>query len=289
MAENVEADGATQLLPDRTARRLILAYQSQTPTRLALTGGTTELSRAVNWRDAPRNPILRGGELHVWLLTSGQGPRPQSLLDVLSPEEIERAKQFCFSRDGERFIRARGVLRTLLGRYVGADPADLRFRSNDYGKQALAGDWAASGINFNVSHSHEVVLYAFAHNRQVGIDVERIRYEFAGEDIAARFFSRPEAEALLRTPAEARAAAFFSCWTRKESYVKARGKGLSLPLDEFAVSVDAEASEVSLSIFADAGEGRRWTIISFAPANGYAAALAAEGSGLQLKYWRADI
>jgi 4'-phosphopantetheinyl transferase len=238
---------------------------------------------------APRNPILRGDELHVWLSMTGQGPQAQSLLDVLSTEEIERARRFHFSRDRERFIRARGVLRTLLGRYAGADPAGLRFCSNDYGKPALAGEWAETNITFNLSHSHKVILYAFALKREVGIDVEHIRPELAGEDVAARFFAAPEAEALRRTPAEARAAAFFSCWTRKEAYVKARGEGLSLPLDRFVVSIDVEAREVALDVCGDAGENRRWNIISLRPAEGYVAALAAEGSGWQVKYWRADI
>jgi 4'-phosphopantetheinyl transferase len=242
----------------------------------------------VNWEVAPRNPILRDGELHVWLSMARQEPHARNLLDVLSTEEVERAGRFHFSRDRERFVHARGVLRTLLGRYLGADPAGLRFRSNDYGKPALAGEWGGSGINFNLSHSQEVVLYAFALGREVGVDVEHIRPEFAGEDIAARFFSAPEAEGLRHTPAEARAAAFFSCWTRKEAYIKAKGEGLSFPLDRFAVSVDADVQDVALNVFGDAGESRRWTIISLIPATGYVAALATEGYGRKLNCWRAD-
>jgi 4'-phosphopantetheinyl transferase len=246
------------------------------------------LPHTVNWEVAPSKTVLRDGELHVWLLTAGQGPRAESLLDLLSDEEVERAGRFHFGRDRERFVRARGMLRTLLGRYLGADPAGLRFRSNDYGKPALAGEWEGSGVNFNLSHSHEVVLYAFALGREVGVDVEHVRPELAGDDIAEHFFAAPEVEALRRTPAEARAVTFFSCWTRKEAYIKARGEGLSLPLDSFAVSVDAEAREVALDARGDAEEGRRWTIVSLSPAEGYVAALAVEGPASKFKYWRAD-
>lgn len=247
------------------------------------------MSRTVNWGAAPRKPILREGELHVWLAEAGQESHARNLLETLSVEEAERAGRFRFSRDRERFVRARGLLRALLGRYLDADPAGLRFRSNDYGKPALAGEWEGSSINFNLSHSHDVVLYAFALGREVGVDVEHIRPEFAGEEIAARFFAEPEVEALRHTPDEARVAAFFSCWTRKEAYIKARGEGLSCPLDSFAVSVDAEVRDVALDVFGNSGESRRWTITSLIPATGYVAAVAAEGRGWQLGCWRADI
>jgi 4'-phosphopantetheinyl transferase len=221
-------------------------------------------------------------------LKSGQASDAQRLLHTLSTDEIERAERFRFGRDRARFILARGTLRTLLGHYLGADPASLSFSHNDYGKPALAGEWTGSGVNFNLSHSHEVVLYAFARGRAVGIDVEHVRPELSGEDIAARFFSAPETEALRSQPPNTRPSAFFSCWTRKEAYIKARGEGLSYALDRFAVSVDSGAQDVVLDVFGDAAESRRWTIISLLPDEGYVAALAAEGTGWHLNYWRAN-
>ncbi len=243
----------------------------------------------VTWSAPPHRPILTDGRLHVWLLKTGRASDARRLLKTLSTDEVGRAERFRFDRDRTRFVLARGVLRTLLGRYLDAEPATLSFVCNEYGKPALAGEWAASGVNFNLSHSHEVVLYAFARGRAVGIDVERVRPELAGEDIAARFFSAPEVEALRGQPADARASAFFSCWTRKEAYIKARGEGLSHPLDGFAVSVDSEARDVALDVFGDAAEGRRWTLISLLPEEGYAAALAAEGTNWQLNYWQAIV
>lgn len=247
------------------------------------------MSSIDNWSDAPRNLALRSDEVHVWLSMSGQGSRVESLRRLLSNEEIERAERFHFSRDRDRFIHARGMLRTLLGRYAGADPAGLRFCSNKYGKPALDGEWAGTGINFNLSHSNEAVLYAFTLKREVGVDVEHIRPELAGEEIAERFFAAPEVDALRRAPDEARATTFFSCWTRKEAYIKARGEGLSHPLDSFVVSVDPEAREVTLEVHDDVEESRRWSIMSLRPAEEYAAALAVEGSDWELKRWRADL
>ena len=243
----------------------------------------------VTWSAPPRKPILDDGQLHVWFLQTGRASDARRLLETLSTDEVERAERFRFDRDRARFVLARGMLRTLLGRYLDAEPSSLAFSNNDYGKPSLAGEWAGRGVEFNLSHSHEVVLYAFARGRAVGVDVEHVRPELAGEDIAARFFSAPEVEALRGQPADARAWAFFSCWTRKEAYIKARGEGLSHPLDGFAVSVDSEARDVALDVFGDAAESLRWTLISLLPEEGYVAALAAKGTNWQINYWRAIV
>ncbi len=243
----------------------------------------------VTWSAAPLKPTLRAGDLHLWRLKAAPGADARGLLSTLTPDEVERAERFHFRRDRDRFVLARGTLRTLLGRYLGAHPSSFVFRHNEYGKPSLAGEWAGSPLNFNLSHSHEVVLYAFALGREIGVDVERVRPDLAGEELASRFFSAPENEALRAVASDTRPLTFFCCWTRKEAYIKARGEGLSFPLDKFAVSVDAEQSEVTLDVFDAPVEGGRWTISSFVPEAGYVAALAAEGHGWRLRRWEATL
>ena len=161
----------------------------------------------------------------------------QSFLHTLAADEQARAERFHFERDREHFIVARGVLRAILGRYLNRAPERLSFCYGAHGKPALAGEAGADAIRFNVSHSHGVALYAVTRGREVGIDLERIRFDLAVLEIAERFFSRREVATLRTLPTEAQRQAFFRCWTRKEAYIKARGEGLSLPLDQFDVSL----------------------------------------------------
>jgi 4'-phosphopantetheinyl transferase len=166
------------------------------------------------------------------------------------------------------------------------EPSQLRFRYNRYGKPALAGELAEDWLRFNLSHSHGLALYAFTENREIGVDLEFIRPELAGEEIARRFFSSAEAAELAALPSHLRTEAFFNCWTRKEAYIKARGKGLSLPLDQFDVSLAPGKPAALLRARGEPDESSRWSLTALAPAQGYVAALAVEGHAYQLRCWR---
>jgi 4'-phosphopantetheinyl transferase len=133
---------------------------------------------------------------------------------------------------------------------------------------------------FNVSHSDELALFAVASDREVGIDVERVRPVTDPEQIADHFFSAPERTALRAVPPDRRLEAFFDCWTRKEAYVKARGDGLAHPLDQFAVSLGPGEPARFLPVAGyPTPEPSAWSLQALAPGNGYVAALAAEGHG----------
>jgi 4'-phosphopantetheinyl transferase len=189
-------------------------------------------------------------------------------------------------RDREHFIVARGVLRAILGRYLNRVPECLSFSYGARGKPALAGESDTDAIRFSVSHSHGVALYAFTRGREVGIDLERIRCDLAAVEIAERFFSRREVAMLRSLPTAVQHQAFFRCWTRKEAYIKAKGEGLSLPLDQFDVSLAPEEPAAVLGAQRDPSEASRWSLQDLAPAPGYAAALAAEGHGWRLACWQ---
>lgn len=246
-----------------------------------------ERDDAPEWQAPPGTLETGGEEVHVWrILLRSPDLAGGQWLDLLSEDERERAGRFHFRRDRARFIGAHACLRQVLSRYLGEEPGRLRFRTNEHGKPLLAGEAGSAGLEFNLSHSHEVALVAVAFHRRVGVDVERIRPELAGERIARRFFSPGETEALLSLPAPARAAAFFRCWTRKEAFLKARGEGLTLRLDQFDVSLLPGKPAALLATRPDGEEASNWTLHHLEPAPGYAGALAVEGQLSGVRCWR---
>jgi 4'-phosphopantetheinyl transferase len=139
-----------------------------------------------------------------------------------------RAARFQLARDREFFVAARGIRRELAGAYLKKAPSELGFQYGPEVKPSISPknlDWP---IQFNLSHAQGTALYDFACGREVGIDVEGIRSDFAGEAIAKHFFSADEVAELRALPAELQSEGFFTCWTRKEAYVKARGGGLQM-------------------------------------------------------------
>ena len=239
------------------------------------------------WRSPPETLVLGSDEVHVWRAALDQTPsQMQSFLHNLAADEQARAERFYFKRDREHFIVARGVLRTILGCYLNRMPECLSFCYSSHGKPALAGESDGEAICFNVSHSHGVALYAVTRGREVGIDLERIRFDVAVAEIAERFFSRREVAMLRALPTEVQRQAFFRCWTRKEAYIKARGEGLSLPLDQFDVSLAPGEPAAVLGTQRDPSEASRWSLQELTPAPGYVAALAVEGHGWRLACWQ---
>jgi 4'-phosphopantetheinyl transferase len=231
--------------------------------------------------------VLGCDEVHVWRATLDQTPSQiQSFRHNLAADEQARAERFYFERDREHFIVARGVLRAILGGYLKRAPECLSFRYSSHGKPALAGESDGDAIRFSVSHSHGIALYAVTRGREVGVDLERIRSDLAVAEIAERFFSQQEAAMLRTLPTEAQREAFFRCWTRKEACLKARGEGLSLPLDQIDVSPTPGKPDAAPGTQLDSSEASCWTFQELAPAPGYLAALAVEGQGWRLACWQ---
>ncbi len=225
-----------------------------------------------------------GDEIHVWHAELDREPKLISQLEaILSPDEKARADRFHFANDRNRFIVARGLLRELLGTYLHQPPATLEFSYGKHGKPALAGAHASSGLSFNLSHSSALAVYAFAGKRNLGVDVEHIQRENAGEDIARRYFSAREVNDLRTLPPEARVEGFFHCWTRKEAYLKATGMGLQIPLDSFAVSL-LPTVPVEFHEGVDPG----WHLAAYHPAARYVAALVYDGAPAAIKYLSVD-
>jgi 4'-phosphopantetheinyl transferase len=233
------------------------------------------------------SPKLRGDEVHVWRVHLDHNATfVRKLQQILSADERIKAERFYFEKDHRRFIVARGLLRLVLSNYMGIEPSKLRFCYSPYGKPSLAATRDEDAVNFNVSHSRGLALYAVTRGRQLGIDLERIHAGFACEQIAERFFSPRENAALQELPpGEVKEKAFFDCWTRKEAYIKAQGEGLSLPLDQFDVSLAPGEPAKLLDNRMDPKEVSRWSLQEIIPHPAFAATLAVEGHGWRLACW----
>lgn len=225
-------------------------------------------------------------EAHLWRIDlKPESPNTQISFDILSPDERRRAEKYRFENDKKHFINARAALRQILSRYLNLAPKQIEFSCNRYGKPELNFKNLDNSLNFNFSSSGKIALCAVTRKRKVGIDVEFIKGESANVEIAGRFFSPDEIEALKEIPAELKTGAFFSVWTRKEAFIKAVGKGLSHPLQSFSVSVEPDEITPSLTIN-DNLENDIWSLVSFSPHPDYAAALAIEGDLPMLRFWQ---
>ena len=225
-------------------------------------------------------------EVQLWRLDlETLRPEESRWQEVLSADELKRAARFHFSQDRQRFIAARAWLRMILAGYLATEPPALTFVYSKKEKPSLAPEHAGSGVMFNLSHSGEVALLAFARGRDVGVDVEHVRSDFDLEAIARRFFSAHEQKELSALAPEDRAEAFFRCWTRKEAYIKATGDGLSLPLSQFDVSIVPGETNALLATRPDAGEAARWLLRGVPAGAGYVAALCVEGRDWKLRDW----
>ena len=229
------------------------------------------------WQPAPNQPALPEGETHVWRVRLDQpSERVEAFARMLSPDEHDRASRFYFSRHREWSIVGRGSLRMILGRYLGILPRQVRLGYGALGKPHLV-PTEADDLRFNVAHSEGLALYAVTRRQEIGVDLERVRALPDAEEIARRFFSPREVENFLRVAPSHRLGAFFTCWTRKEAFLKATGDGLARPLDDFDVSLAPGEPAQLLRVRDDPGAPSRWSLQDIRAGEGFAAAVAAEG------------
>jgi 4'-phosphopantetheinyl transferase len=244
-------------------------------------------AQPTTWFSPPADLQLRISDVHVWRSRLDQ---PDCIVkafnELLSSDERTRAARFRFQRDRSNFVVARGVLRSLLSTYLPLAPAEFRFNYGRFGKPELIETAGVPSLRFNISHAHQLALFVFAWSRKVGVDVEYIRRNLSHEEIAGSFFSSRELKALLKLPAEKRAQGFFNCWTRKEAYIKARGEGVSLPLDQFDVSLIPGEPAALLGTAFDPQDAARWSLRELCPGPGYSAAIAVEGNDWNLTTWQ---
>ena len=186
-----------------------------------------------------KNPAgsLQPGEIQLWVCFPEQ-IRDDALLvefeKLMTPEERKRHRRYRFARHRHRFLVTRALVRTMLSRFTGVAPGRLRFAENDYGRPELIFDDRPPPVRFNLSHTQGVAVCAVVLTHEIGVDVEPRQRRVASEKIAQRFFSPAEVEELEGLKGPIKQDRFFEYWTLKESYIKARGMGLSIPLAQFS-------------------------------------------------------
>jgi 4'-phosphopantetheinyl transferase len=228
---------------------------------------------------------LTPAEIHLWLAFYDEitDRRLHSAYrELLNPAEEEQESRFYFARDRRRYLITRALARTVLSRYAPVRPKEWVFSANAYGRPEIVNAQAReAGLSFNISHTHSLIVLGVTNSRALGVDVENFRAREVAIDIADRFFAPQEVAALTATPPQRQQYRFFEYWTFKESYIKARGMGLSLPLDKFSFHYpDDRTVEVAIDPEL-ADDPRRWQFWQFRPRPEYLVAICAERVGAQ--------
>ncbi|MBN9391603.1 MAG: 4'-phosphopantetheinyl transferase superfamily protein [Chloroflexi bacterium] len=236
------------------------------------------------WLPPPPALGLAQGDVHVWQIGLERSPTELAKLrGYLNEAEQVRAARYYFERDRNRFTVGRAILRKILGLYLDEDPAGLTFSYGPQGKPALAGK---TGLEFNLSNSHQAALLAVTTSNPVGVDIEYQKDNISMSDLVKRFFAPVEIETFNNLPAAQQPEAFFNAWTRKEAYLKACGGGISIGLDRVVVTfVPGEAARI-VTIDGSAREAGRWSVAALNPYPDYRAALALESPRFDLKCWQ---
>ena len=223
--------------------------------------------------------VLRENEVHIWFVqTNGESISLGDFKDLLSSVEQDRASRFKFETDRRRYITAHAALRSILSNYVNSPARELQFASGPYGKPKLAPIHDKKKIAFNLSHSHEMALIAVKQGREIGVDVEWVRENFAFDEVAQRFFTTREVAALHALPLHLQREAFYKCWTSKEAFLKAKGTGLSGQLDEVEIVLIDNVVRVKGTI-------PNLSLIELTAGGGYVAALVVDGVEPRLTYY----
>lgn len=237
------------------------------------------------WTAPPATLTLEQGEVHVWK-ASLDVPEAcvRELERLLTYDEVVRADRLQVEMHRRRFVVGRGILRRILAAYTGIAPEAVRLVYGPQGKPALADECGGGWLQFNLAHAHELALYGVTCGNEIGVDVEQVCVGLADLQIAEHFFAPAEVAALGTVTGAAQVAAFFNCWTRKEAYIKARGIGLSLPLDEFEVSL-LPGEPACLLRAEDHEDAAAWSLAAIDVEPSYVAALALAGTLTHLQCW----
>ncbi len=237
------------------------------------------------WAVPAEESFYLNDSTHVWLFSLKIAPDELKNLERhLNQEDMDRANRFKFAIHRHKFIAAHGKLNFILGNYLKQQPSRIRFIKNEYGKPFVRDN----PLFFNLSHSGELGILAVSKRFEVGVDIEYIRPEFAELKIAKRFFSENEVNELMALPAEQQKPGFFNCWSRKEAYIKGQGKGLSIPLHLFDVSLAPDKPARLLDARDDPSALKRWRLIDLEAHPEYAAALLVHRRTDKIKLWNGD-
>lgn len=239
----------------------------------------------IKWLSVEPWPCLEAGEIHLWrVCLDVDEQRRRELALTLSARERKRAAKLRFDRHRNRYIAGRGIVRELLSHYLRRLPSTICFALGPYGKPSVLDRINGKQLCFNYSDSNDMALYAFAHDCELGIDLESLARKICYERIAMRKFTDRESEALLELPDHKGKQAFLACWTRKEAFGKAKGFGICYPLDSVDLCTDCTTSSMTIADNTLRNGDKYWTLQQFYPNNNFVATIVYAGDTRQLRY-----
>lgn len=236
---------------------------------------------------------LPAEEIHLWFCRPSDllldSDYLQQLLTTLDARELQRMRRFRFERHRRQFCTSHALTRWALSRYADVSPEQWRFEYNNHGKPFVSNP-GHEKLQFSLSHTDGLQLLAVRHQFPVGVDVELRKKRVAGADIAGRFFSSAEVAEFLSAAPEEQQNIFFDYWTLKESYIKACGKGLAIPLRHFSYSI-LQQGKIRISFAPEREDSPAdWRFWLLAVGQDHACALAAGGMQqappiARLRFW----
>jgi 4'-phosphopantetheinyl transferase len=236
------------------------------------------------WLEGPQHPPMPLTGAHVWM--ANINPAGPLSVEGLSTDEVRHAQAARSESFRSEFVRTRQILRELLGRYLQAPPASIRFQKNEYGKPSIVRP-AGHELKFNLSHSAGTALFAFAWGREIGIDIDRMDRVTNWQAVAKRVFSEPDQRALATMPEAGGQAAFMRGWVRKEAYTKARGMGFKYGFSRVSVSLDTHGKgSLLISDEQDPSAPSTWVLRDLPLVAPAAAALAFETGVSDVRCWQ---
>jgi 4'-phosphopantetheinyl transferase len=231
-------------------------------------------SYEISWKLSLTSPILNSHDVHLWkCLFKPDSNEFKESAYLLSEEELQLADRFVFEHDRERYVYFHGALRVVLSAYTRTPPRLLSFWKNSYGKPHVVRHSGKIDVQFSLSHSQDIALIAVTMDEEVGVDVEFIRPMNDARDITKNYFAFEEQQLLLPLSGDVFNECFFICWTQKEAFTKAIGKGFSCSLDQFNVPVIKNGRQRCDIKKVSKGEPEAWQFESFTPHPGYVGAL----------------
>jgi 4'-phosphopantetheinyl transferase len=235
------------------------------------------------WSPATLPPAFPTNRVDVWRVSLDEPAKAGSEAGILSPDEIARASRFHFENDRIHFTRCRCALRGLLADYLAIPATEIRFEHLTGGKPQLAVEQNPRALQFNLSHSADMALIAVGSEQRLGVDIEKIRGDVDTTSLAERFFSLRERAGLRALPDHLRVPGFFACWTRKESFLKATGDGLSFPLADFSVTTHPDLDPKLEEIRGNTEARKQWFLADLSVVDGYRATVAVEATSSRLE------
>jgi 4'-phosphopantetheinyl transferase len=229
---------------------------------------------------------IEDNQVHVWqtdLKTLSIDSK--DTLKALSPDELERADKFRFAKDLEHFVIRRYLLRLILSKYCDCQPYELIFRYNSCKKPFICLP-GSKEIKFNMSYSDDLMLVGICKHYDIGVDIEKVNEIHDLENIAIENFS-PQELKYCNSKLD-RTSAFFKIWTRKEAFIKARGKGLYLSLKSFCVDINSTGSFEHPVIFDRPSESKLWRTSGLITADGYMSSMAIKSDKFSILYFKLE-